>query len=80
VSRKTRKKQVAKTAVRRSWWQKIPTSAILASAFAVLLLAGLWLFGGRLPEWFDKSKSLLSAAIFVAMLAVLIRFRTQTTK
>jgi hypothetical protein len=35
---------------------------------------------GRSPEWFDKSRSLVSAAIVVAMLACLIRFRTQTTK
>ena len=80
MSRKTRKKQIDKTLVRRSWWQKIPPSAMMAAAFVVLLLAGLWFFGGRLPEWFDKSKSLLSATIVVAMLAFLIRFRTQASK
>ena len=35
-------------------------------------LVGFWFLAGRSPEWFDKSKSLLSAGIVVAMLAFLI--------
>lgn len=80
MSRKTRKKQMGKTVVRRSWPKKILPYAIAASAFTVCLLVGLWFLAGRSPEWFDKSRSLLSAAIVVAMLAFLIRFRTQASK
>ena len=54
--------------------------AIAASVIGVCVLAGSWFLADRSPEWFNKSKSLLSAAIVVAMLAFLIRFRTQTTK
>jgi Kef-type K+ transport system membrane component KefB len=80
MSRKTRKKQMGKTVVRRSWPKKILPYVIAVSAFSVCLLVGLWFLAGRSPEWFDKSRSLLSAAIVVAMLAFLIRFRTQATK
>jgi protein-S-isoprenylcysteine O-methyltransferase Ste14 len=80
MSRKTRKKQLVKTVVRRSWSKKILPYAIAASAFTVCVLIGLWFLAGRSPEWFDKSRSLLSAGIVVAMLAFLIRFRTQATK
>jgi hypothetical protein len=80
VSRKTRKKQIGKTVVRRSWPKQIFPYTLAASAFTVCLLGGLWFFTDRSPEWFNKSRSLLSAAIVVAMLAFLIRFRTQTSK
>jgi uncharacterized membrane protein len=80
MSRKTRKKQMGKTVVRRSWPKQILPYAIAISAFTVCVLIGFWFFSGRSPQWFDKSRSLLSAGIVVAMLAFLIRFRTQTTK
>jgi protein-S-isoprenylcysteine O-methyltransferase Ste14 len=80
VSRKTRKKQMGKTVVRRSWPKQILPYAIAVGVFSVCLLVGFWFFAGRSPEWFNKSKSLLSAGIVVAMLAFLIRFRTQTSK
>jgi protein-S-isoprenylcysteine O-methyltransferase Ste14 len=80
MSRKTRKKQMGKTMVRRSWPKKILPYAIAASALTVCVLIGLWFFSGRSPQWFDKSRSLLSAGIVVAMLAFLIRFRTQASK
>ena len=80
VSRKTRKKQMGKTVVRRSWPKKILPYAMASSVVIICLLVGLWFFAGRSPEWFDKSRSLLSAAIVVAMLAFLIRFRTQASK
>jgi protein-S-isoprenylcysteine O-methyltransferase Ste14 len=80
MSRKTRKKQMGKTMVRHSWPKKILPYAIAASAFAVCVLIGFWFFSGRSPQWFNKSRSLLSAGIVVAMLAFLIRFRTQASK
>jgi protein-S-isoprenylcysteine O-methyltransferase Ste14 len=80
VSRKTRKKQMGKTVVRHSWLKKSLPYALAVSAFSVCLLVGFWFFAGRSPEWFNKSKSLLSAGIVVAMLAFLIRFRTQTSR
>lgn len=80
MSRKTRKKQMGKTVVRRFWPKQILPYALAASVIAVCVLVGFWFFAGRSPEWLNKSRSLLSAAIVVAMLAFLIRFRTQTTK
>jgi protein-S-isoprenylcysteine O-methyltransferase Ste14 len=80
MSRKTRKKQLGKTMVRRSWSKQILPYTIAASVFTVCLLVGLWFLAGRSPEWFEKSRSLLSTGILVAMVALLVRFRTQATK
>jgi protein-S-isoprenylcysteine O-methyltransferase Ste14 len=80
MSRKTRKKQMGKTVVRHSWLKKILPYAVAFGVFSVCVLIGFSFFTGRSPEWFNKSKSLLSAGIVVVMLAFLIRFRTQTTK
>lgn len=80
MSRKTRKKQMGKMVVRRSWLKILLPYTIAASVIGVCVLAGSWFLADRSPEWLNKSKNLLSAAIVVAMLAFLIRFRTQASK